>query len=90
MNRNKKRLIMISRFKKLLNENYKNNNKDNNNNKIFVESYANKAINEYRSFDDRMKILLNNTKLTENNINQTSKYHEKLINRINHINKCYE
>ena len=89
MNRNKKRLIMISRFKKLLNENYKNNNKDNNN-KIFVESYANKAINEYRSFDDRMKILLNNTKLTENNINQTSKYHEKLINRINHINKCYE
>ena len=89
MNRNKKRLIMISKFKKLLNENYRRNNKDRNDKK-FVESYTNKAINEYRSFDDRMKILLNNTKLTENNINQTSKYHEKLINRINHINKCYD
>ena len=89
MNHNKKRLIMISRFKKLLNNNYKNNTKDRNNKK-FIESFANKAIDEYRSFDDRMKILLNNTKMTENNINQTSKYHEKLINKINHINKYYD
>ena len=89
MNRKKRRLIMISRFKKLLNENYNLNNKDKNNKKL-IESYADKDLNKYRSFDDRMKILLNNTKITENNINQTSKYHDKLINKINHINKCYD
>jgi hypothetical protein len=87
INPRKQRLIMISKFKKLLNDNY--NSRDNTNKKL-IESYADKAINQYRSFDDRMEILLNKTKLIENNINETSKYHEKLINRINHVNKYYD
>ena len=54
------------------------------------KNLVDKAINQYRSCDDRMEILLNKTKLIENNINETSKYHEKLINRINHVNKYYD
>ena len=75
--------IMVSKFKKLLIDTYRNKNIK------FIDSYIDKKITAYKSFDERMKIILNNTKITENNINLKSKYHEKLINKINNIYKNY-
>ena len=55
----------------------------------YIESNIVKKIDKCKSFDERMDIILNNTKITEANINKTSKYHEKLINKINYIYKSY-
>ena len=54
-----------------------------------IVALADKTAEEFKSFDERMEVILNNTKLTENNINQKSIYHEKLIDKINNIYKCY-
>jgi len=75
--------ILLSKFKKLLIDINKNKNIK------FIQSYINKKIKGYKSFDERMEAILNNTKTTENNINLKSKYHEKLINKINNIYKNY-
>ena len=79
--RNKK--ILMSKFKKLIIDTNKNKKIN------FIESYIDKRMNKYKSFDERMDVILKNTKVTENNINQKSKYHEKLINKINNIYKSY-
>ena len=79
----KKRNLMISKFKNILLDIYKDKNIKS------TESYINNTINKFKSFDERMEVILNNTKLTENNINQKSIYHEKLIDKINNIYKCY-
>ena len=60
-----------------------------NKNKKFVDSFLDNNIKKYQSFDERMKMIVNNTRITENIIKQKSQYHEKLINKINHIYKMY-
>lgn len=60
-----------------------------NKNKKFVDSFLDNNIKKYQSFDERMEMIVNNTRITENIIKQKSQYHEKLINKINHIYKMY-
>ena len=80
-NKNKSKLLL--KFKKLLIDINKNKGVR------FVESFVDNKINKFKSFDERMDVILNNTKATENNINQKSRFHEKLINKINNIYKYY-
>jgi len=81
MKENKNKLTL--KFRRLLIDNNKKN-------KIkFIESDIDKKIDKCKSFDERMEIILNNTKMTQENINKKSKYHEKLINKINFIYKSY-
>ena len=74
--------LLLKLRKLLIDINKKNKTK-------FIESNIYKKIDKCKSFDERMDIILNNTKITEANINKTSKYHEKLINKINYIYKSY-
>lgn len=74
---------IASKFKKLIIDVHKKKNIK------LIDSFIDNKIDKYKSFDERMNLLLNNTKSTENNIKQKSKYHEKLITKINNIYKSY-